>query len=114
MCYFSYDAFSLLLHSFFSFERILQASGQANVTLFIIDQSPTPNTFKLVGNGLVTLRSLDFETQSLYNVTVIAVDSGNPPLNTSVTFSIQVKTSGYFLVHSSLFLKTRLRAKPSS
>ena len=80
--------------NFFPFEHVLQASGQATVNLSIMDQSPTPNTFKLVGNRLVTLRSLDFETQSLYSVTVIAVDSGHPPLSTSVTFSIQVKTCG--------------------
>ena len=79
---------------FFPFEHVLQASGQATVTLSIMDQSSTPNTFKLVGNRLVTLRSLDFETQSLYSVTVIAVDSGHPPLSTSVAFSIQVKTCG--------------------
>ena len=92
-CFFLKRPFNSYIN-FFPFEHVLQASGQATVTLSIMDQSPTPNAFKLVGNRLVTLRSLDFETQSFYNVTVIAVDSGHPPLSTSVAFSIQVKTCG--------------------
>ncbi|XP_068740239.1 protocadherin Fat 4-like [Montipora capricornis] len=68
----------------------LPASGQATVSLHIIDQSPGPLAFQLVRRRLVTTRTLDFETQSLYNVTVVAADSGNPSMNTSLSFMIQV------------------------
>ena len=70
----------------------LQSSGKANVSLAIKDQSPGPKAFQLTGSTLVTTRTLDFETQDSYNVTVVATDSGNPPLSTSLTLTIQVET----------------------
>lgn len=71
----------------------MQASGQANVSLAIKDQSPDSSALKLIGDSLVATRSLDFENQSSYNVTIVATDSGNPPLSTSLTVTIEVKNN---------------------
>ena len=38
----------------------------------------------------MTTRMLDFENQSTYTLTVVATDGGNPPLSTSLSFTIQV------------------------
>lgn len=86
--------FVSLSYSFthFSKQLFLQTSGQSNVSLVIKDQSPDSKALKLIGDSLLATRSLDFETQSSYNVTIIATDSGNPPLRTSLTVTIEVKT----------------------
>ena len=67
-----------------------QTSGFASVSLALKDQSPGPDAFQLINSSLVTTRMLDFENQSTYTLTVVATDSGNPPLSTSLSFTIQV------------------------
>lgn len=84
----SFNSSNLLL-IFWSFSS--QSSGRANVSLALKYQTPGPVAFTLNGSRLVTTRKLNFETQDSYKVTVVATDSGNPPLNTSLTFTIQVK-----------------------
>lgn len=84
----SFNSSNLLLISW-SFSS--QSSGRANVSLALKYQTPGPVAFTLNGSRLVTTRKLNFETQDSYKVTVVATDSGNPPLNTSLTFTIQVK-----------------------
>ena len=85
----------------------MQASGQANVSLAIKEQSPDSSALKLIGDSLVATRSLDFETQSSYNVTIVATDSGNPPLSTSLTVTIEVKIMFVKILSVSHFIHSR-------
>lgn len=76
------------------------AEPDQEVTYSISEQ----DVFVVEGNSLVLRNSLDYETQSMYNLTIIAQDDGTPPA--------QVIHSQY-LMFRKLFLKIKKNKHPS-
>lgn len=70
------------------------AEPDQEVTYSISEQ----DVFVVEGNSLVLRNSLDYETQSMYNLTITAQDDGTPPA--------QVIHSQY-LIFRKLFLKIK-------